>query len=124
MGLTIAIALLLLLHVPPGMLVVRLNVLPRGMEVGPEMLTVLDGVSTVITFVPVTVPQEVTDVCVMTVEPAATPVTTPALTVAMVGWLETQVPLLTSEVSEIVLPTQTDDKPPTVSTELGLTVRF
>ena len=121
--LTIATLVLLLPHTPP--LIALLNVVdePTHSDVAPVIVPATGNGLTVITCVSTAVPQPfVTEYEIMTL-PAATPLTTPPLTVAVKSLLLVQVPPPVALLNVIDDPTQTDVKPVIVpATGNGLTV--
>jgi len=105
---TVAIEGLEEVHEPPAEASASVMVLPAHTLDGPVIgeLTL-----TVTTLTTVDVPQEVVTVYLMVSMPAATPVTTPPLTVAMAGVLLLHMPPVVASVSVMVAPAQTTEGP-------------
>src|SRR5689334_2934973 len=108
----VALARVLLLHVPPDTLAVRLVVALAHTVGSPKIYIEVVSEFTVIVFVATAVPQPLVTAYDITAVPAATPVTTPVLlTVAIPVAPELQVPPLIVLLNVIVLLTLTADEP-------------
>ena len=117
---------LLLLHVPPLVVEVSVEVKPTQTVVVPEIVPATVAAVTVTVLVAVALGQPLipATVYVMVAVPGAIPVTTPEeFTEAMEAAVLVQVPPLTVEVKVVVLPTQIDCVPERVpALAFGVTV--
>src|SRR5664279_3662476 len=109
--LTVAIAALLVLHTPPDVASDRVIAEPLQTLVAPDIAGTTGVAFTVIDFVELTEPQVVVTVYLIVAVPAATPVTTPPLTVAIAALLVLHTPPGVASESVIDEPLQTAAAP-------------
>jgi hypothetical protein len=115
-GLTVATAGVLVLHVPPAGVTVSVVVVAWQNDTAVVGLIVVGVANTVI----VSRSKQPARPYEITAVPAATPVTTPAATVALAGVLLLHVPPGAEAVSGIVLPIQTELAGPLIVADGGL----
>ena len=109
---TVAIAVLLLLHVPPDVVSVNVKLLPEHKEDEPAINPAIGKGLTVMIFLLVTVPQTLLTVYLIVSTPAVTPVTTPVEpTEAEAVFDDDHVPPEIVSVRVTVLPTHKTNGP-------------